>query len=105
MSDAADASGAPATDDAALARLLDDAELRRLVDALAAHAYEDCAGYRDVTDMYLDMPTLLERRAALLAYLEAHYVRRDRLYDDGPFDPGDGSAYGDALAREGAPGA
>lgn len=77
MSDAADASGAPATDDAALTRLLDDAELRRLVDALTTHAYEGCAGYRDVTDMYLDMPTLLERRAALLDYLAERYVRRE----------------------------
>jgi hypothetical protein len=80
-----------------------DAELARLLDALAdaAHArgeqgypWQDCPGEE-----------LQEKeqvaRAALLAYLARAYVRRDRLYDDGPFDPGDGSAYGAALEREG----
>lgn len=39
-------------------------------------------------------------RAAIDAHLAAQYVRRDRLYDDGPWAPGDGSAYGAAQASQ-----
>lgn len=90
MSDAADPSGAPATDDAALARLLD----------AYGRIWADLGVTRPV-----ELPALFRRidaaQAAILAHLAAHYVRRDRLYDDGPWEPGDGSAYGAALEREG----
>lgn len=88
----------PATDDAALARLLDE-----VIDA--ARTQGRVTGHPSATVQHRAIGRKDAARAALLAYLGAHYVRRDRLYDDGPFDPGDGSAYGDALAREGAPGA
>lgn len=45
---------------------------------------------------------LQEDRAALLAYIKRAYVRRDRLHDDGPWEPGDGSPYAAALEAEDA---
>ena len=87
----------PATDDPALARLLD----------AYAEAAREYGRYGDPWDAPGAELVAAEAaaRAALLDHLDRAYVRRDRLHDDGPWDHGDGSAYGDALAREGAPGA
>lgn len=94
---AADPSGAPATDDAALTRLLDAYGSHRAASVMAGHGRRKDS--MRVAETYLRLAE--EARAALLAHLAAHYVRRDRLYDDGPWSPGDGSAYGAALEREG----
>ena len=75
-----------------------DAELLRLLDAYG-RPWADLGVIRP-----RDIPATWERidaaRSVLLDYLAAHYVRRDRLYDDGPWEPGDGSAYSDALASQ-----
>lgn len=71
-----------------------DAELTRLLDA-----FEEAAILRAAAIFDPDAAEAAYRvhRAALLAYLDRCYVRRDRLYDDGPWEPGDGSAYAAAL--------
>lgn len=83
-----------------------DPELLRLLDDVIHRCYE--LGHTvgaDVPVYQQDAVTLKRSaetaRSALLAYLDRAYVRRDRLYDDGPWGPGDGSAYGAALEREG----
>lgn len=96
MSDAADPSGASATDDPELARLLDAYASRRTASVMAGHGRRTDS--MRVAETYLRLAE--EARAALLAYLAAHYVHRDRLYDDGPWAPGDGSAYGAAQASQ-----
>ena len=71
----------------------DDPELERLLDA-----------YGDVCRRYwlseYRVVRSSDQRAALLAYLAHVYIRRDRTHDDGPWEPGDGSAYAAALGAE-----
>lgn len=83
-----------------------DPELIRLLDDYASHRYaagHEARGRRKdslrVSGTYLRMAN--DVRAAIDAYIAMHYVRRDRVYADGPHDPDDGSAYAAALEAEG----
>lgn len=80
----------------------DDPELTRLLDALVSAS-------EDVQLAYAEFSPATQRRAerdqedaraAIFAYLARAYVRRDRLHDDGPWEPGDGSPYAAALEAE-----
>lgn len=76
----------------------DDPELTRLLDAYGQAEFDFGkasrsglrAAFGRATDAHLD----------LLAYIARAYVRRDRLRDDGPWEPGDGSPYAAALEAE-----